>query len=130
MRSRQRSSYSSIGRLDAVTINLKHGKLNFAVIDGDSFDALEGKTVIVPWSAVSLSGSGKLSVDAAQKQLESAAFEKHKVPFLGDPRFGEHIYDRFDQDPYWPAEETDQVWMSGGHYGYWPYGITPGIYFY
>lgn len=119
-----------IGELEASTISLKHGKLNFALIAGDNSDKLQGKTIVVPWNALSFNADGDLSVDADQKQIESVAFKRENVPFLGDLRFGEHIYNRFGEDPYWPPTETDEVWYGGLYYGYWPYMGAPGIYYY
>jgi sporulation protein YlmC with PRC-barrel domain len=119
----------AIGNLITVTVSLKHNELSLAILDGEVFDSLRGKTVVIPWSSISVSDSGRLTVDAELEQIEAVAFEQTKLPHLGDRRFGAHVYRRFGMEPFWPTRETDTAWRSGGYYGYWPYRV-PGVYYY
>ncbi len=91
-----------LGRISDIVIDSK-GHVPFAILSYGGFWGMGGKSVAIPFTALSFNQNGNFMVlNTDQAKLQSApAF---KVSDLSNRKWAEDVYHYFGQQPYWTEE--------------------------
>jgi sporulation protein YlmC with PRC-barrel domain len=91
-----------IGELNDLVLDTDDGDVAFGLIEVAHVQGIENQTVACPWQSVSiLSGQKEASINASDEVLRSAAFNRDSMPDFSNRDYGQGIYKKFDQQPYW-----------------------------
>lgn len=91
-----------LGKISDIVIDAQ-GHVPFAVLSHGGFWGMGGKSIAIPFTALSFNQNGNYMVlNADQAKLQSApAF---KVSDLSNRKWAEDVYHYFGQQPYWTEE--------------------------
>ena len=92
-----------LGKIEDLMLNVKSGRVSYAVLSFGGFLGIGNKLFAVPWPALDLSTEEKcFYLDIEKKYLENApGFERERWPNLADPEWRRSIHDYYGIDPYW-----------------------------
>lgn len=95
-----------LGDIKEIMLNMKTGRVSYAVLSFGGFLGLGEKLFAVPWDALKLDTENKrfvLNVD--KESLEEApGFDKDQWPNMADPAWAERIHTYYGTTP--PSEEA------------------------
>jgi len=102
----------SLGKIDAIMIDVRSGRVAYAVLSFGGFLGMGNKLFAIPWSALTLDAIHKRFVfDVSRERLEAApGFDKSHWPSMADPAWAKEIHDYYEAEPYW----DDPLSTSGG----------------
>ena len=91
-----------LGDIKEIMIDMRSGKVAYAVLSFGGFLGLGEKLFAVPWSALKLDTENKRFVlDVDKKRLESApGFDKDDWPDMNDPAWSAEIHSFYRTKPY------------------------------
>ncbi len=91
-----------LGRISDIVLDAR-GHVPFAILSYGGFWGMGGKSIAIPFTALSFDQSGNFIVlNADQAKLQSApAF---KVSDLSNRKWADDVYHYFGQQPYWTEE--------------------------
>lgn len=97
-----------LGKLEELMIDIKHGRVAYAVISFGGLLGVGDKLFAIPWSALKVDTKEKcLILDVSKEQLEQApGFPKSDWPDMADRRWGGSISKYYGQDPHWSAASS------------------------
>jgi sporulation protein YlmC with PRC-barrel domain len=92
-----------LGKVEDFMLDIKEGKIAYAVLSFGGFIGFGEKLFAVPWSALRLDQDKRdFVLDVEKDALKSApGFEKDKWPDFADPTFGRQIHEHYKTTPYW-----------------------------
>lgn len=93
-----------IGRISDLIIDPDRGRLLYGVLQGS------GKRMLVPWSAIVLSGDAKkFQIDITKEQLKSApSFTGDDWPNVTDERWADDVHRYYHVQPYWSTRTQER----------------------
>lgn len=96
-------SGEDLGKIEDLMLNVKSGRVSYAILSFGGFLGLGNKVFAVPWPALDLNAEEKcFYLDIERKYLESApGFYRDHWPNLADPDWSRSIHDYYGIDPYW-----------------------------
>lgn len=99
------SAGEHLGKIEDLSIDLKQGRIAYAVLSFGGFLGIGDKLFALPWNALQLSAqSERFVLDVDKHALEAApGFDKDNWPDMGDPVWGSEIHRYYGQQPYWEA---------------------------
>ena len=121
----------TLGKIENLVVDIDTGRIVYAVLESGGFLGIGDKLFPVPWvSLAALPSEGIFFLNQSKEQMEKApAFEKDKLPNVGDMHWGEGILKHYGVPGY---ERRGQMGMGmgfgyAGYYDYYPMHRGPGI---
>lgn len=92
-----------LGDIKEIMIDMRNGRVAYAVLSFGGFLGLGDKLFAVPWSALTLDTVNKRFVlNVTKERLKSApGFNKDDWPSMVDPGWQSEIHDYYAAKPYW-----------------------------
>ena len=90
-----------LGNIEEIMLDLRNGRIAYAVLSFTGFPGIANKRFPVPWSALR-TDSADFILDVDQRTFEGAPdFDKDNWPDMADAAFGRAIHKHYGQHPYW-----------------------------
>lgn len=104
-----------LGRIEAIMLDVRWGRIAYAVLSFGGFLGLHGKLFAIPWSALKLDAIQKRFVlDVDKNRLEQApGFDKAHWPSMADPAWAAEVHAHYEAAPYWD-DRDDTLSASSG----------------
>ena len=95
-----------LGDIKEIMLDMRTGRVSYAVLSFGGFLGMGEKLFAVPWSALTLDTQNKrFTLDVEKDRLESApGFDQDSWPNMADPSWEKSIHDYYGTKPY-----TDDV---------------------
>ena len=92
-----------LGKVTEIMIDVRRGRVAYAVLSTGGFLGIGDKLFAIPWSALTLDADRRCFIlDVERKRLESApGFDKDHWPSMGDPLWAADIHTYYGVPPYW-----------------------------
>jgi len=91
-----------LGDIKEIMLDMRTGRVNYAVLSFGGFLGMGEKLFAVPWSALTLDTQNKrFTLNVEKDRLESApGFDKDSWPNMADPSWAKSIHDYYGIKPY------------------------------
>jgi sporulation protein YlmC with PRC-barrel domain len=92
-----------LGDIKEIMIDMRSGRIAYAVLSFGGVLGMGDKLFAVPWSALKLDTVNKrFTLDIDKKRLEGApGFDKDAWPRMADPTWGAQVHSYYNAKPYW-----------------------------
>lgn len=92
-----------LGEIKAIQLDVKEGRIAYAVLSFGGFLGMGNKLFAIPWSALTLDADEKRFIlDVAKERLEKApGFDKDQWPSMADPTWAAAVHNYYNVRPYW-----------------------------
>lgn len=92
-----------LGEIKEIMIDVRNGRVAYAVLSSGGFLGVGNKLFAIPWSALTLDAERKCFVlDVDKDKLANApGFDKGHWPSMADPVWAKQIHDYYGQNTYW-----------------------------
>lgn len=97
----------ALGKIEAIMLDVRSGRIAYAVLSFGGFLGMGEKLFAIPWSALTLDTHAKsFMLDVSKEKLERApGFDKDHWPSMADPRWATELHGYYDVVPYWRKTE-------------------------
>lgn len=115
-----------LGKIKHIMLDVRAGRIAYAVLSSGGFLRLGDKLLAIPWAALTLNTDEKSFVlGAIAAEVKNApGFDKDHWPTLADPQWANGVYDHYGAERYWetqvfPDDETflDDETLNRVHQG-------------
>lgn len=92
-----------IGKISEIMLDVRSGRIAYAVLSSGGFLGIGGKLYAIPWSALTLDTDEKcfrLSVTADHVK-NAPSFDKDHWPSMADEQWGSSLHQFYNRQPYW-----------------------------
>jgi sporulation protein YlmC with PRC-barrel domain len=98
-----KSGGEQLGNIEEIMLDLKSGRIAYAVLSFTGFPAIGNKRFPVPWNTLQIHlGEREFVLDVDVKTLEGAPnFDKDNWPDMADPAFERVVHKHYGTAPYW-----------------------------
>ena len=93
----------SLGDIEAIMLDVRSGRIAYAVLSFGGFLGMGSKLFAIPWSALTLDAREKRFVlNVSKEKLENAeGFDKDRWPSMADTVWATRLHAYYDVVPYW-----------------------------
>jgi sporulation protein YlmC with PRC-barrel domain len=93
----------SLGKIEAIMLDVRSGRIAYAVLSFGGFLGIGSKLFAVPWSALTLDAKQKRFVlNVTKEKLENAeGFDKDRWPSMADTAWAVRVHEYYEVVPYW-----------------------------
>jgi sporulation protein YlmC with PRC-barrel domain len=96
-----------LGNIEEIMLDLRSGRIAYAVLSFSGFPGIANKRFPVPWNALRIDPT-ELILDMDRKTFEGAPdFDKGNLPDMADPAFGRAVHKHYGRRPYWENTAAD-----------------------
>src|SRR5580704_14822976 len=96
-----------LGNIEEIMLDLKDGRIAYAILSFSGFPGIANKRFPVPWNALRIDPS-EFILEIDRKTFEGAPdFDKDNWPDMTDPAFGRVVHKHYGQRPYWERAGAD-----------------------
>jgi sporulation protein YlmC with PRC-barrel domain len=96
-----------LGNIEEIMLDLRNGRIAYAVLSFSGFPGIANKRFPVPWNALRIDPA-EFILDIDRKTFEGAPdFDKDDWPDMADPAFGRAVHKHYGQRPYWEHNAAD-----------------------
>lgn len=110
------SDGDDVGTIKEIMLDVRTGRVAYAVLSSGGFLGIGDKLLAIPWSALTLDTDHKcFRLAATSDQIRNApGFDKDSWPSMADRQWATSVHQHYGREPYWApgATETDEV--TGG----------------
>lgn len=101
------SSGEDLGEIKDIMLDVRSGRIAYAVLASSGFLGIGKKLFAIPWSALTLDADNRCFIlDVDKETLRNApGFDKGHWPSMADRRWATEVHSYFRTPPYW--EERD-----------------------
>jgi len=101
------TSGEALGKIEAIMLDVRSGRVAYAVLSFGGFLGVGEKLFAIPWGALTLDTHAKsFMLDVSKEKLERApGFDKDHWPSMADPRWAAELHGYYDVVPYWRKTE-------------------------
>jgi sporulation protein YlmC with PRC-barrel domain len=94
-----------VGKISDIMLDVRSGRIAYAVLAEGGFLGMGSKLHAIPWSALTLDTDEKcFRVDIpAQRIKDEPGFDKDHWPSMADIQWGTTVHQYYNRDPYWSA---------------------------
>ncbi|KAB0661958.1 PRC-barrel domain-containing protein [Burkholderia diffusa] len=94
-----------IGKISDIMLDVRSGRVAYAVLSSGGFLGIGGKLYAIPWSALTLDTDEKcFRLDVTADHVKNApAFDKDHWPSMADEQWGSSLHKFYNRQPYWSA---------------------------
>lgn len=102
------SDHEEIGKITEIMLDVRSGRIAYAVLASGGFLGMGGKLHAIPWSALTLDTDEKcFRLDVTAERVKNApAFDKEHWPSMGDEQWGSSLHQYYNRKPYWLAARS------------------------
>ncbi|MBB3262267.1 sporulation protein YlmC with PRC-barrel domain [Paraburkholderia bannensis] len=99
------SDLEEIGKISAIMLDVRGGRIAYAVLSSGGFLGMGEKLHAIPWSALTLDTDEKcFRLDVTADRVKNApAFDKEHWPSMADEQWGSSLHQYYNRQPYWLA---------------------------
>jgi sporulation protein YlmC with PRC-barrel domain len=93
----------SLGEIEAIMLDIRSGRIAYAVLSFGGFLGIGSKLFAIPWSALTLDAKEKRFVlNVSKEKLENAeGFDKDRWPSMADTAWAVRVHEYYEVVPYW-----------------------------
>jgi sporulation protein YlmC with PRC-barrel domain len=93
----------SLGKIEAIMLDVRSGRIAYAVLSFGGFLGMGSKLFAIPWSALTLDAKERRFVlNVSKEKLENAeGFDKDQWPSMADMTWAVRVHEYYDVVPYW-----------------------------
>ncbi|PXW26411.1 PRC-barrel domain-containing protein [Paraburkholderia caballeronis] len=97
------SDHQEIGKISEIMLDVRDGRIAYAVLSSGSFFGMGGKLHAIPWNALILDTDEKcFRLDVTSDRVKNApAFDKEHWPAMADEQWGSSLHKYYNRQPYW-----------------------------
>jgi sporulation protein YlmC with PRC-barrel domain len=94
-----------VGKIADIMLDMRGGRIAYAVLSSGGFLGLGDTLHAIPWSALTLDTDDKCFVlDAPAERIKNApGFDKDNWPSMADMAWGTSVHAYYNRSPYWSA---------------------------
>ncbi|QTD94170.1 PRC-barrel domain-containing protein [Burkholderia anthina] len=110
-----------IGKLANIMLDVRSGRIAYAVVSSGGFLGIGGKLLAVPWNVLTLDIARRCFMlpVPTERVREASGFDPDDWPAMADPVWGEALHAYYGSSPYWLIEEGETALDSP------PYEASP-----
>ena len=99
-----------IGKIKEIMLDVRSGRIAYAVLSSGGFLGIGDKLLAIPWSALTLDTDRKcFLLDMPTESVKNApGFDKDHWPAMADPTWATSIHQYYGREPYW----GNDAWRS------------------
>jgi sporulation protein YlmC with PRC-barrel domain len=92
-----------IGKLKDIMLDVRSGRIAYAVLSSGGFLGIGDKLLAIPWSALTLDTVQKCFVLSltAERVKNAPGFDKNHWPSMADATWATSIHQYYGREPYW-----------------------------
>jgi sporulation protein YlmC with PRC-barrel domain len=92
-----------VGSLKEIMLDVRSGRIAYAVLSSGGFLGIGDKLLAVPWSALTLDTDNRcFRIAATADQVRnSPGFDKDAWPSMADPVWASSVHQHYGREPYW-----------------------------
>lgn len=97
------SAGEDLGKIEAIMLDVRSGRIAYAVLSFGGFLGMGKKLFALPWSALTFDAtSERFILDVSKEKLEKAdGFDKDHWPTMADHGWANKLHTYYDVTPYW-----------------------------
>ena len=97
-----------IGKISRIMLDVRGGRIAYAVLSSGGFLGIGDTLHAIPWSALTLDTDDKcFLLDAPAEQIRNApSFDQDNWPSMADIQWGTSVHAYYNRSPYWSAERN------------------------
>lgn len=94
-----------VGKISDIMLDVRGGRIAYAVLAEGGFLGMGSKLHAIPWSALTLDTDEKcFFVDVTAERIKNEpGFDKDHWPSMADTQWGITVHQYYSRDPYWSA---------------------------
>ncbi|WP_176039481.1 PRC-barrel domain-containing protein [Burkholderia stabilis] len=98
-----------IGKVADIMLDVRSGRIAYAVVASGGVRGLGGKLLAVPWNVLALDVERKCFVlpVVTERVRDAPGFDKDRWPAMADPAWAEALHAYYGSSPYWLIEEGE-----------------------
>ncbi len=99
------SDHKDIGKITEIMLDVRSGRIAYAVLSSGGFLGMGGRLYAIPWSALTLDTDEKcFRLDVTADHVKNApAFDKEHWPSMANESWGSSLHQYYHRTPYWLA---------------------------
>lgn len=99
------SKGEDLGEIKDIMVDVRSGRVAYAVLSSGGFLGMGDKLFAIPWSALTLDADHKCFIlDVEKEKLQQApGFDKDHWPSMADTVWAQQVHDYFGQKTYWSS---------------------------
>jgi sporulation protein YlmC with PRC-barrel domain len=96
-----------VGKLKDIMLDIRSGRIAYAVLSTGGFLGIGDKLLAMPWSALTLDADRKCFVLSltAERVKNAPGFDKDHWPSMADATWATSIHQYYGREPYWESSE-------------------------
>ena len=93
----------SLGEIEAIMLDVRSGRIAYAVLSFGGFLGIGSKLFAIPWNALTLDAKEQRFVlNVSKEKLENAeGFDKDRWPSMADTAWATRVHEYYEVVPYW-----------------------------
>ncbi len=109
------SQGEDLGTIEAIMLDVRSGRIAYAVLSFGGFLGMGDKLFAIPWQALKLDADRECFIlDVERARLENApGFDKDHWPSMADETWARQVHSYYGSRPYWETATRDTA-VSGG----------------
>ncbi|HYS63016.1 MAG TPA: PRC-barrel domain-containing protein [Paraburkholderia sp.] len=112
------SDGEDIGKIRDIMLDVRSGRIAYAVLSSGGFLGIGDKLLAIPWSALTLDTEQKCFVlnMTAERVKNAPGFDKDHWPAMADQTWATSVHQYYGSEPYWGRdrfERRDDVGVGG-----------------
>ena len=94
-----------VGKISDIMLDVRSGRIAYAVLSAGGFLGIGDKLHAIPWSALTLDAIDRCFVVdiPAQRLKDEPGFDKDHWPSMADEMWGTTVHNYYSREPYWTA---------------------------
>ncbi|MFM0736205.1 PRC-barrel domain-containing protein [Paraburkholderia xenovorans] len=104
------SDGEDIGKIKDIMLDVRSGRIAYAVLSSGGFLGIGDKLLAIPWHALTLDTQEKRFALAmtAERVKNAPGFDKDHWPSMADPTWATSVHQYYGSEPYWGRERDDR----------------------
>ncbi|MPW16647.1 PRC-barrel domain containing protein [Paraburkholderia sp. CNPSo 3157] len=115
---------NDIGKIKHIMLDVRSGRIAYAVLSSGGFLGISDKLLAIPWSALTLDADCKcFLLDMPTESVKNApGFDKDHWPSMADTTWATSVHQYYGREPYWCRSGSN----SAGNDAFGAGDIAPG----
>jgi sporulation protein YlmC with PRC-barrel domain len=103
------SDGDDVGSIKEIMLDVRQGRIAYAVMSSGGFLGIGDKLLAIPWSALTLDTDKKcFRLAATSEQIRnSPGFNKDAWPLMAEKQWASTVHQHYGREPYWSSDVRD-----------------------